>query len=173
MRIRLSAVEKLRSTIVATMIAPIDNLRCGGLFKDAKETAPLKVEGKHDKESIYASIAQTSFFGDGLLKWLLKSILLGTRAVQVRGECVKVLQILLFFARKEVKLGGGDKVGLNVFANTTADSVYIDPLASRGATELNHVKNGVDGLGKAKLRSRAGVLFVHQPISQSGKGDGI
>ena len=57
MRIRLGAVEKLRSTIVATMIALINNLRCGSLFKDAKETAPLKVEGKYNKESIYASIA--------------------------------------------------------------------------------------------------------------------
>ena len=68
MRIRLSAIEKLRSTIVATIIAPIDNLRCGDLFKDAKETAPLKVEDKHNKKSIYTSIAQTSFFSDGLLK---------------------------------------------------------------------------------------------------------
>ena len=81
--------------------------------------------------------------------------------VQVRGERVKVLQILLFFAGKEVKLGDSDKVGLDVFADTTADSVYIDSLASRGATELNYVENGVDGLGEAELRSRAGVLFVY------------
>ena len=173
MRIRLGTVKKLRSTVVATIIAPIDNLGCGSLFKDAKETAPLEVEGEHDKESIYASIAQTDFFGGGLLKWLLRSILLGTRAVQVRGERVKVLQILLFFARKEVKLGDSDKVGLNVFVDTTADFVYIDSPASRGATELNHVKNGVDSLGKTELRSRARVLFIHQPISQSGKGGRI
>ena len=56
-RIRLGAIEKLRSTVVATMIAPIDNLRCDGLFKDAKETAPLEVEDEHDEESIYVSIA--------------------------------------------------------------------------------------------------------------------
>ena len=161
MRIRLSAIEKLRSTVVAIMIAPIDNLGYSNLFKDAKETALLKVEGKHDKKSIYASIAQIGFFDSGLLKWLLRSILLGIGAIQVRGKRIKVLQILLFFARKEVKLGGGDKVGLNVFADTTANSVYIDLLASRGTTELNHVKNGVDGLGKTELRSRARVLFVY------------
>ena len=72
-----------------------------------------------------------------------------------------MLQILLFFAGKEVKLGGGDKVGLDVFADTTADSVCINPPASRDATELNHVKNGVNGLGEAELRSRARVLFIH------------
>ena len=81
MRIWLGAVEKLRSIVVATMIALIDNLGCGGLFKDAKETAPLEVEGEYDEESIYASIAQTGFFGGGLLKWLLGSILLGTGVV--------------------------------------------------------------------------------------------
>ena len=84
-------MKKLRSTVVATMIALINNLGCGSLFKDVKETAPLKIEGEHDKESIYASIAQIGFFGGGLLKWLLRSILLGTRVVQVRDECIKVL----------------------------------------------------------------------------------
>ena len=91
MRIRLNAIEKLRSIVVAIMIAPINNLGYGSLFKDAKETAPLKVEDEHNKKSIYTSIAQTGFFGDGLLKWLLRSILLRTRAVQVRGEYIKVL----------------------------------------------------------------------------------
>ena len=91
MRIRLDTIEKLRSIVVATIIAPINNLRYGSLFKDAKETAPLKVEDKHNEKSIYASIAQTGFFDGGLLKWLLGSILLGTRAVQVRSERVKVL----------------------------------------------------------------------------------
>ena len=165
MRIRLSTVEKLYSIVVAIMIALINNLRCDGLFKDAKETALLEVEDEHNEESIYASIAQTGFFDGGLLKWLLRSILLGTRVVQVRGERIKVLQILLFFARKEVKLGDNDKVGLDVFADTTANSVYIDLPASHGATELNHVENRVNSLGEAELRSRARVLFIYQPIS--------
>ena len=81
--------------------------------------------------------------------------------VQVRGERVKVLQILLFFTKKEVKLGDSDKVGLDVFADTTANFVYIDPPASRGATELNYIENRVDGLDEAELRSRARVLFIH------------
>ena len=81
MRIRLGAVEKLRSIIVATIIALIDNLGCGSLFKDAKEMALLEVEDKYNKESIYASIAQTSFFSGSLLKWLLGSILLRTEMV--------------------------------------------------------------------------------------------
>ena len=72
-----------------------------------------------------------------------------------------MLQILLFFAKKEVKLNNSNKVGLNVFADTTANSVYIDPLASRSATKLNHIKNKVNNLGKAKLRSRARVLFIY------------
>ena len=67
-RIQLNTIEKLRSTIVATIIAPINNLGCNSLFKDAKETAPLKIEDKYDEESIYTSIAQTSFFDNGLLK---------------------------------------------------------------------------------------------------------
>ena len=143
------------------MIALINNLRCDSLFKDAKETAPLEIEDEHNKKSIYASITQTGFFGGSLLKWLLRSILLETRIVQVRGERVKVFQILLFFARKEVKLDSSNKVGLNVFTDTTANSVYIDPLASRSATELNHIENGVNSLGETELRSRARVLFVH------------
>ena len=68
MRIRLNTIEKLRSTIVATIIALINNLRYNNLFKDAKETTLLKVEDKYNKKSIYASIAQTSFFDDSLLK---------------------------------------------------------------------------------------------------------
>ena len=56
MRIRLDTVEKLRSIVVATIIAPINNLGCDSLFKDAKETAPLEVEGEYNEESIYASI---------------------------------------------------------------------------------------------------------------------
>ena len=74
-------MEKLRSTIVAIIIALIDNLGYGGLFKDVKETASLEIEDKYDKKSIYASIAQTGFFGDSLLKWLFRSILLRTKAV--------------------------------------------------------------------------------------------
>ena len=68
MRIRLSAIEKLRSIVVTTIIALIDNLRYSGLFKDAKEIALLKIEDKYDKKSIYTSITQTNFFNGGLLK---------------------------------------------------------------------------------------------------------
>ena len=68
MRIQLNTIEKLRSTIVATIIAPINNLRYNSLFKDAKETAPLKIEDKYNEKSIYTSIAQTSFFNNSLLK---------------------------------------------------------------------------------------------------------
>ena len=50
-------MEKLRSIVVATIIALIDNLGCGGLFKDVKEMALLKVEGEYNKELIYVSIA--------------------------------------------------------------------------------------------------------------------
>ena len=72
-----------------------------------------------------------------------------------------MLQILLFFARKEVKLDSSNKVGLDVFVDTTTNFVCIDPPASRGATELNHIENRVNGLDKAELRSRARVLFVY------------
>ena len=68
MRIRLSTIEKLYSIVVATIIVSINNLGCDSLFKDTKETTSLKVEDKHNKESIYASITQTNFFGGGLLK---------------------------------------------------------------------------------------------------------
>ena len=67
-RIQFNTIEKLRSTIVATIIALINNLGCNSLFKDAKETAPLKIKDKYDKKLIYISIAQTSFFNNGLLK---------------------------------------------------------------------------------------------------------